>query len=267
MQHLSRKDRQQHRIWPAHQAQDSEQNQHCPNRPECHHVIPALTHLRQHRRRLPFDREWFHPHHLQRDDHGKVADAVDQKAPPLTHGTDDDARQCRPNQPCHVHHGRVQSDGIAQIRPILHHLHREGLSGRHVERIDQTLKHAQRDDLRNCDYARKGERRHCQRLQCRRHLRPHQEPAPIHPLHPDSRERSQQEGQDLAREAHQAEQKGRVCQAIHQPTGGQTSHPGANKGDALATDKQLEIAMTQRSPCMREPPSLRRSSRSRLRLR
>ena len=59
------------------------------------------------------------PHRQQRQDHGDVADPVDQETYARADGRDEHAGDGRTDQLRAVHHGGIQRDGIAQVARAL----------------------------------------------------------------------------------------------------------------------------------------------------
>ena len=125
----------------------------------------------------------------------------------------------------------------------------------HVERIDQALQSGESDDFPERDDMRQRERGQGERLDGSSGLCPHQQLAAIEALDPDARKWSQRKRNNLPREAHDAKQQRRMGQAIDQPAGRQPRHPGADHGDALAEEEELEVAVSQRSPGVRHRAS------------
>ena len=89
-------------------------------------------------------------------------------------------------------------------------------------------------------------------LQCGGDLRPDDEFAAVEAFDPHTGKRCEDEGEDLAGEADDAEHERGVGELIDEPAGGEARHPGADEGDALAADEELEIAMAQSAPRMGE---------------
>src|ERR1700723_3839641 len=96
-----------------------------------------------------------------------------------------------------------------------------------------------------------GECGHGERLERSCALCPHQQLAAIEALDPDACKWSQGKRNNLTREAYDAKQQRRMGQSIDQPAGRQTRHPCADHGDALAEEKEFEVAVSQRSPGVR----------------
>ncbi len=98
---------------------------------------------------------------------------------------------------------------------------------------------------------RQGERGESERLDGGGGLRGYEKLAAIEALDPDAGERAEEERDDLSGEADDAKQKRRVGEAIDEPACGEARHPGADHGDALAEEEELEVAVAQSSPGMR----------------
>ena len=142
-------------------------------------------------------------------------------------------------------HGGIEGDGIAQILAGFDHLHHEGLAGRHVEGVDEALGQAQPEDVRDGDGPAQGQHRQRERLEHRKHLRDHEGGVPVPPIDPYSSKRRQKERWDLSGKAHHSQQKRRVGEAVHQPSGSDAGHPSADQREALAAEKQTVVAVPQ----------------------
>ncbi len=158
MQYLRSEDRHQHHERPAHQAQECKQRQNGPQRSESRNIGPAFAKLLDHRCGVTLLRGFVQMHHQQRHNDGNIADAIDKKAPALIGCGNQQSSQRRADEARHVHHGRVNGDGIGKIVAALHHLHHERLASRHVEGIDDALQCAQRQHFGDGDAMRERER-------------------------------------------------------------------------------------------------------------
>ena len=138
-------------------------------------------------------------HDEQRRDHREIADAVDEEAPALADRGDHQTGDRRTDQARAVVHRRVDRDGVAEIIAIVHHLHEKRLPAGHVERVDQPLQRAERDDFPERDQMREGQRRERERLDRASRLRPHQQLPAIEALDPDARDRPERERDNLRR--------------------------------------------------------------------
>ena len=92
-------------------------------------------------------------------------------------------------------------------------------------------------------------------------LRPKKKLAPIETLDPHPGKRTDQEGNDLTCEAHDTQQQCGVGEAVDEPGGCEASHPGADDRDTLTYEEELEVAMTQRTPRVRDGAQERRRRR------
>ena len=95
-----------------------------------------------------------------------------------------------------------------------------------------------------------GEAGERQRLQTRQRLSPHQHVPPVQPVNPDAGKRREEESWNLAGKADEAQKQCGAGEPIHQPTGCDAGHPGANQRYALTGKEQPEIAVLQGAPCM-----------------
>ena len=82
-------------------------------------------------------------------------------------------------------------------------------------------------------------------------LRPHQDLPPVEAVDPYSGKGSNQKRGNLAAEAHRPQQQRRMRKPVDQPRRGDARHPRADQRNALAAEKEAEVAMPQRSPRMR----------------
>ncbi len=142
-----------------------------------------------------------------------------------------------------INHGGVEGDGIAEVGTAVHHLDQEGLARRHIEGVDEALKNTQSQNLRHRDTSGESQRSEYEGPHGGEELSDQQAAPPLPPVRPDARHRTQQEGRDLAGERHHTQQKRRACQTIDQPTGGETGHPRADQGNALAAEEEPEVAV------------------------
>jgi hypothetical protein len=140
-------------------------------------------------------------HHHERRDHGEEADAVDQEAPALTESGDDEPGERWSDEPGTIRHRGIDRDGVAEIVAVVHHLHKEGLAGRHIEGVDKPLQHTECDDLANRDAMAEGECGHGQRLDRCSSLRPEQQTPAAEPLHPHGGKGAKQERDNLSGKA------------------------------------------------------------------
>jgi hypothetical protein len=81
------------------------------------------------------------------------------------------------------------------------------------------------------------------RFKHRQHLGHDQYAVAVETIDPDTGKWSEEEDWYLSAEADQAEQEGRVSQPIHEPTGGDSGHPGANERNPLTTKEEPVVAM------------------------
>jgi len=72
--------------------------------------------------------------------------------------------------------------------------------------------------------------------------------ATVEAVDPDAGEGREEKGGDLAAETYGTEEERRSGEAVDQPSGGDAGHPGADEGDALAADEELEGTMAKGSP-------------------
>jgi len=132
------------------------------------------------------------------------------------------------------------------------HLHHERLPARHVKGVDQTLKGTQYQNLPYGDLLRERQAGQHQGLHGRQCLSPKQYVPAVQPVDPYARKGSQQESGNLSHKANPPQQKGRSRKPVNQPKGGHAGHPGTDNRNALAAEKQPEVAVPQGTPCMGE---------------
>ena len=115
VQYLRRKDRHEHHERPSHQADQREQQQDAANGQRLGDIdpIPGATAPSSSRRHAPtcLVRK---THHQQRNDHRDVADAIDQKAPALIGGGDEQACERWSDQSRHIHHRGIDGNRVGQ---------------------------------------------------------------------------------------------------------------------------------------------------------
>jgi hypothetical protein len=160
VQYLRGENRHQDDERHTHEADHGKEQQDGAHRRESRYIRPPFLQLHHHGSDRARSRQRLDPHQGQRSNHGKVAQAIDEKAVAFTEGGNNHTCQRGPHQPRHIHHGRVEGDGIAQILPVLHHLNQEGLPPGHIKGIDQPLKTAQDQNVRDRHPA--GERQRSQ---------------------------------------------------------------------------------------------------------
>ncbi len=106
-------------------------------------------------------------HGSQRDHHGAERERVDQEAGAHTERGDQDPGRRRPQDACGMNQDAVQADRVDN--PIgAHHLDREALAGREVDRVDRSpredegVNHPRRDNAgaRHRPQGKRGERHH-----------------------------------------------------------------------------------------------------------
>ncbi len=86
---------------------------------------------------------------------------------------------------------------LERILSLLHHLHDEGLSGGVVERVDHSLKEAQRENLANGDASAEREIRERERLEHRQELSAEQDPMAAEPIDEGAADGGEEKRRDL----------------------------------------------------------------------
>ena len=152
------KDRHQHGVGIAHQTGKRKQEKDAPDRTKCSHIVPAFAYLLQHGGSIAADLHGLDVHHQQRGDHGKIAEAIQQKTPAFADGRNHQAGNSRTNQARAIRHGRIDGDGITEIAAVFHHLHQKRLAAGHVKGIDQALHGGESNDLPQIDDMRQRKR-------------------------------------------------------------------------------------------------------------
>ena len=176
-------------------------------------------------------------HQGQRCDHREVAKAIDQKAIAFSEAGYHQASQRRAHQPRHVDHGRVKSNGVAEVLPVLNHLHHKGLAPRHIEGVNQALKCAEGEDFPNRHQLRERQCSQQKRLHGSQSLGPEQHISAVEPVDPHPGEGGHDESRDLPYETDHTQQKRRTGEPVDEPAGGYPRHPGADEGDTLSAEK------------------------------
>jgi hypothetical protein len=90
-----------------------------------------------------------------------------------------------------------------------------------------------------------GERGQYESLGHRQALRQHKKTAPVPPVGHNAGERAEYEGRYLPGKTDDAEHQRRVRHAVYQPTHRDMLHPRSDQRDALASEEQPEVAVTQ----------------------
>ncbi len=191
-------------------------------------------------------------HGGKRGDDGNIADSVDKEAPALTGGGDEQARQRGTDEAGGIDHRGVDGDGVGEIGAVADHLDHEGLAARHVKGIDDALHHAEGEDFANGDAVVEREPGERERLHHGKGLCPKKDFATVNAVDEDASEGREEEGGNLAGEANGAQKERGFRESIDEPRGGDAGHPGADERDALATEEEAEVAMTQGTPRVRE---------------
>jgi hypothetical protein len=127
----------------------------------------------------------------------------------------------------HVHHRRVERDGIAQVLAVLDHGQQERLARGHVEGVDHALDHAERDEPADRDVPAQGEDRKGEGLQHRHGLCDDEQVVPVRAVNEDAREGPEHKRGKLTGKRDDTQEHGRAREAIHQPVGGGQRDPGA----------------------------------------
>ncbi len=233
--------------WHAHQAHHSHEEEQRANRREAAGVAEPLTHLVEHAGGSRCPRSRCDPHRKERGNHGDVAHRIDEKAPPLADGCDEDAGRCGAEQARGVDHGGVERDGVGQVRAILHHLDDHRLARGHVEGVDKPLKDAEGEDVPDIDHPGEGKGRERARLDHCQYLGDQEDAVAIPAVDEHTCERGEDESRDLPREAEDPKEQRGSCQPIDEPRGSDAREPRTDEGDALAAKEEAVVAVTKRA--------------------
>jgi len=185
-------------------------------------------------------------HEEQADDDGQIAYPVPKEAPTLAKCRHEHAGQGGSHHPGAVEHGRIECNGVVQVR-LAHHLHHERLPGRHVHGRDDAKQHGQPGHQPHRDMPGKRKAGQRQRLYQGRRLRDYQKGPFVPPVGQATAPESEQKHRNLADEADQAEIKTRSGQTVDQPGNGHGLHPGTDERDELSREKKSEIPMMKRT--------------------
>ena len=191
MQHFAGEDGKQDRVGITHQALKREEQKDGADGAKGADVIPAFSHLFEHAGCGARDLGHIEAHREQRCNDGEVTQAIEQEAPAFAESSYNDAGDGGAEKTRGVGHGGVDGDGVAEVAPVVHHMHEEGLASGHVEGVDQALKSSERDDFRKGYDVRQSQCGESERLDGGERLSPYQQAASIEALDPDSGERPQ----------------------------------------------------------------------------
>ena len=185
------------------------------------------------------------PHGQQGQDDGKETDPVQKKADPLARECDHDPCDGRSDEPRPVEKKGVQRNGVSQILFPVEHLDDERLPNGYVHRINEPEEQTQGDDVP--DLYDSGEREEGQEksLNHGQGLGRDQQVVTVQPVRVDAGDGREDKRRDLAREADQPQQEGRIRQAVDKPAHRDLLHPGADEGNRLAAEEKAEVPVLQ----------------------
>src|ERR1700685_3044874 len=241
MKHLAGKNRHQHGVLHADEADQGQQQKNRTDGYEVRDVVPPLLQ--------------FLPHWLSRasrlhgrDRHGEqgsndreITEAIDQEAIALAEDGNNDSGNRGAEKSSHVYHGRVEGNSVAQVGTVLDHLNHEGLARGHVEGVDDALSQPQPNYFANGNDSGQSQSSQRERLQHGENLRDDQGSVAVPSVHPDTGERSQKETWYPGREANDAQQPCRAGYSVHEPTRGDLRHPSADQRYRLAGEEQTIV--------------------------
>ena len=185
-------------------------------------------------------------HGKQRCNDSEITEAIDQETVTFAERGDYDSGDGGPEKSSHIHHGRIQRNGVAQVSAILNHLNDEGLASRHVEGIDDALSQPQPDYFADGNDSGQSESGQCEGLQHRENLSYHEGLMAVPAIHPHTGEWPQKKTWYPRCEAHDAQKPRRAGYSIDEPTRGDLRHPSADERYRLAGEEQAIVPRAQR---------------------
>ena len=245
MKHLARKNRHEHRVLHADEADQGEQQKNRTDGYEVRDVVPTLRQLLPHwlsRASRLYGRDY---HGEQGSNDREITEAIDQEAIAFPKRRDNDSSNRGTEKSSHVYHRGVERNSVAEVGAVLDHLNHEGLARRHVESVDDALSQPEPDDFANGNDSGQGQTGQREGLQHRKNLRHDQGLVAIPSVYPDTRERSQKKTWYPRCKAHDAQQPRGAGYSVHQPTRGDLSHPSADQGHRLAGEEQAIVPRAQ----------------------
>ena len=183
-------------------------------------------------------------HQQQSDNHGDVADGVGCKAPAFADFRDQDSGDGGANDARAIEHRRVESDGVHQVF-LADHVDQEGLASGDVEGVDHAEQSGKDKDVRDLDAVGQGEPGEDSGEDHGSDLGGDDEALAIDAVGGDASKGSDEKDRNLAGEAYATEQQRGSREAVDEPCLGYGLHPGANEGDELSAEEELEISMAQ----------------------
>jgi hypothetical protein len=208
--------------------------------------VPEALHEVRERRLLARERtpHPLHVHEQQARDHRKIADRVQQEAPPFADGRDQRPRDGRTYDARAIEHRRVERDGIDEI-VAADHVRDERLACRDIERVHHAEKRGNRKHVRHLDAP--GEREAGERAgeQHRGRLRCDENRVTSSRVCNRPADRREQEHRNLPGKADQTQERRRAREPIHKPRLGNRLHPRARQRDELPAEEESIVAVTQ----------------------
>jgi hypothetical protein len=205
-------------------------------------------------------------HQHQAKDDGDVADAIGEKAPAFAEPCDQDAGDGGADHARTVEHGGVQGDGVHEV-VFANHVDEEGLAAWDVKGVDYAEQGREDEDVPDLDFVGEGERGQDEGKDHGGGLGGDDDTLAVHTIGGNATDRRHEKNWDLTGEADCAEQCAGAGEAVNEPGLGNGLHPGADQGDQLSAEKELEVAMAEGAPHGLPSQAGRRRWLSRLALR
>ena len=246
MQNLVGEDRHQHGIRHRDQADHSDQEDQREDWFGAADEAEAFDDMFVRRSILGGSAQRFEFHHQQADDDGDIADGVGKEAPAFADARHQNSGDGRADDAGAVEHRGIERDGVHQI--FAHdHFDEQRLAGGNVEGVYDAEQSRQRHDFPDANDVQERERGQREGQNHRGYLRADDDFVAIPTIGGETAERSEKKNGNASDETDGAEQERGAGEAVYQPGFGDGLHPGADQGDHLAAEEQLEIAMAERA--------------------
>jgi hypothetical protein len=206
-QYLGGNHRQKHGEGHTEQANGSDEQEQRADGTETKRVAEALSQAAQNGSPFSGHGARPQPHGEQSGEYGDVAHPVHDNDPPLADGCDGKACDGWTNQSRAVEDGRIQRDGVGQIRAVVHHVDEERLASGDIETGGDAEHGHQQQDPACAHVVGEDERAEGKRLQHHDHLRDDHDAVFVVAVGENAGEGRDDEAGCQAGKAHQAQQQ------------------------------------------------------------
>lgn len=164
----------------------------------------------------------------------------------LTGQRDQCPGQWRANETCTVDQHGIEHQRVGQVGRVIDKTADQRLAQRGFQSVEQTQQQGHAGDHRAIDPTQPGGERQYRRLQCQHHLHDDQQSTFVMPVDPCTGQWADKQLRSQRKKGDQPQQHGRTCQVVGQPGQRHLLHPLAQRGNALAGEIDLEIAVGER---------------------